>query len=416
MTRIIKKKKNVKPAVDESKATGKNLQQSGEFFQKNKNVVTWVLVIIFAMGCFGVGGLVFGGCGESAQVGATSQQSQTNNDNGLEQIAYYERQLQQNSNDPLNLANLAYSYQSEAFKLKIKDELNNSKANEKQIAEYISNAERYYEKAIEQDPNYSFAAVNLMELYNSSAQYDKAVALGERIYKEKNLADKKADTQDSEEGNDFSPVVSKLVIAYTRSGQSDNAVTYYEKALELNPSDTQLLYAIAKANFNKDEKDFAKSEQAKMANELSERALNIVSSQIQAGPSSDETLEAIRMKDALDVSSLRGDIALALGDKDSAGRAYQMAGIFAQQLKKEDLAAELNKKATDSGAAPQVSIKSQEETPEGDILIHLTDGRTVTIPKGAREQAAKDKAEQDKAGASTAPQKVDTVPAKNTQE
>ena len=404
MTRIVKKRKIANPSEGENKAQGKNLQQSGEFFQKNKNIVTWVLVIIFAMGCFGIGGLVFSGCGSSGSTANGLNPSQTI-DRGLEQITYNERQLEQNPNDPLSLANLAYSYQSQAFKLKIKDDLNQSKANEQQITEYLSNAERNYTKAIEIDPNYSFAAVNLMELYNMSAKYDKAITLGEHLYKEKNLAEKTTEVSETEEGNDFSPIASKLVIAYVNSDQMENAKKYTEKALELNPSDTKLLYSLAKSNFaKKDEKDFAKSKEATTADELSKRALAIISAQMQAGPSSDETLEVIRLKDGLDILVLRGDITSALGNKEEAGMAYQMASTLAKQLQNEELFAELNNKAIENGAKPQVSIQSQEETPEGDILIHLTDGRTLTIPKSAKEQAVKDKANSDNP---VVPQKVE---------
>jgi len=242
MTRIIKKRKVKTNAENETpvvkKAEGKNLQQSGEFFQKNKTVVTWVLVIIFSMTCFGVTSSLFSGCGTSdgnpAQTSGETQQR----DAKLETIADCKRTLEQAPNDPLSLANLAYAYQNAAFSFKIKDELNNSKANESAINEYFKNAEIYYKKTLEADPNYAFAAVNLMELYNSLQQYDKSIELGERLYKEKNLASKTIsnDVDAQIEEDNFSPIAAKLIIAYSNSGESNKIKEYGAKALELNPN------------------------------------------------------------------------------------------------------------------------------------------------------------------------------------
>ena len=56
MTRIIKKskKKRIEEPEVEPVEEGKDLSQSGNFFQNNKLLITWILVLAFAATCIGV--------------------------------------------------------------------------------------------------------------------------------------------------------------------------------------------------------------------------------------------------------------------------------------------------------------------------------------------------------------------------
>ncbi len=392
MTRIIKKRKKiVKDSDQQKKVEGKNLQQSGDFFQKNKTLLTWALVLAFLMTCFGVSGMMFSGCIKSngkdmAHQGEGGEHSQPKDD-VFADISYHQGLLSQNPDDSLLMGNLAYAYQSAAMKLQMKDEVSGNKANETQISDFLKQSEDYYKKAFDADPNYSFAAVNLMETYIMGGRPEEAIAFGERVVADKKLMDKKPPTDPSafEESN-FSPVLVKLVNAYSKAGQQEKALALMGKALELNPDDLSLLYFAAKEKSLKDAKAVDKKEAA----ELIARASSIVLASRSAGASADKVLEHYKLKEGLEILELQGDISILEDDKELAGQAFQMASDYAAALEDKASVERIARKVEESGAKPPVSVVGQEETDEG-VVVKLSDGRTVTIPKDKMDQAKNDR-------------------------
>jgi len=104
-----KSEKPEKDAAQKKKGKGKSLRQSGNWFQRNKALITWALAIAFASTCIGFTGLMYVAQSDKAQKKQQVQEMKV--DRVAENIKFWEGKLVSSPGDPINEGNLGYAYQ-----------------------------------------------------------------------------------------------------------------------------------------------------------------------------------------------------------------------------------------------------------------------------------------------------------------
>lgn len=269
MTKIIKKKKRLtdEEVQTKKKVEGKNLQQSGDFFNRYKVWLTWLLVGCFLLTCFGITGVLFKGCMDDRNQPTVSQNSPVSPDGETQrdpesEMQFLQSEAQKNPNDEMRKGNLAFAYQQKGLELLYKDRFENSNKSAAQIELNLNQALKYYNEALAINPNYGFAVMNLMNIMLEKKQYSEVIAMGEKYVAEKDLTNKtlvefsdKDIESNKDSVEDFYPVLAKLAIAYDLTGDTEKFAKIADKALELNPQDLELIYAVVGYKLNsKDEK------------------------------------------------------------------------------------------------------------------------------------------------------------------
>lgn len=159
-------------------------------------LVTWIVAVIFIIGCVGV--IVnFGSARSTAKKGEPPVNPQTAQDE--EEINHWKMQVEKNPEDSICLGNLAYNYQ---------------KANK------LDEAIKYYRLALKYDPGYVFALNNLAKICLSRNNADEAISLWERGLKLE------------EKNNEF---YLGLTLAYMQKKDFFTAGKYVEQLIKIDP-------------------------------------------------------------------------------------------------------------------------------------------------------------------------------------
>lgn len=156
-----------------TKAITKGEQKRIKFIQG----VTWVLVITFLITCVG-----FAVIGRGKRESSTNQQDKPVSDDQKfsEEIKYWNEQIKENEKDPLSWGNLGYQYQIRAITMLKND---GSVEGMKKAKGPLQEAIKAYQKALELDPDYTFAMQHLAESYLFTGEYDKAKKYWEEALK-----------------------------------------------------------------------------------------------------------------------------------------------------------------------------------------------------------------------------------------
>ena len=98
--------------------------------------------------------------------------------------------------------------------------------NSDEIGEY-DNAILYYQKAIEINPDYAFAYINMGLAYGNKSNYDKAIECYQKAI---------------EINPEYAEAYYKMGVAYVDKGNYDKAIECFQKAIEINPDDADAYY------------------------------------------------------------------------------------------------------------------------------------------------------------------------------
>ncbi|MBR0518370.1 hypothetical protein IJJ97_01110, partial [bacterium] len=389
MTRIIKKskKKRIEEPEVEPIEEGKDLSQSGNFFQNNKLLITWILVLAFVATCIGVTSL--SSCsGDTKQTTANKEENKKNDNSKL--LETYQKALAEEDSISNN-ANYAYACESAANAIMSDVFTSESKINQEELAKkqaefekYRADAIKHYEIAVERmnvpttensedsadstiadyseiDRNYS----DLSKLYIQTEQYQKVIdlAVKDKNIKEildapkdkisevaKNLIETKSKDGIVIENSDFIPILSNYIIAKANTGKYSEVEQFVDVAMQYDTNNMALLLLVAQHQIDTGKLDEA-SQALGVANNLFSNTIMAYSSSVK-DKKEDEQIAVIPydyIMVAPQLYSMSGDILMQKNNKAQAALYYDFALQAAVKLGDDKLAEELLKKRASTG-------------------------------------------------------------------
>lgn len=403
MTRIIKKtkKKRIEEPEVEPIEEGKDLSQSGNFFQNNKLLITWILVLAFVATCIGVTSL--SSCSDDAKKQTTAQKDESNKELSTKMLDTYKKALAE-EDSVSNNANYAYACESFANTIMSKVFTSEEKTNQdeltKQQAEfekYRAEAIKHYEIAVNRmtapetensdessnssiadysdiDRNYS----DLSKLYIQTEQYQKVIdlALKDKNVKEildapkdkiEETAKKLIETKSPDgiviENSDFIPLLSNYIIAKANTGKYSEVEQFVDVAMKYDTSNIMLFLLVAQHQIDTGKLDEAR-ENLGIANNIFSNSIMAYSSFVKDKDNKrdEDAQNAVIPYDYIMVApqlySMMGDILMKQSNKAQAALYYDFALQSALKLGDEKLSEELLKKRASTG----VELKRPEPT------------------------------------------------------
>ena len=402
MTRIIKKskKKRIEEPEVEPIEEGKDLSQSGNFFQNNKLLITWILVLAFVATCIGVTSL--SSCsGDNKQTTANQEDSKKNDNSKL--LETYRKALAE-EDSVSNNANFAYACESAANAImsdvftsenKISQEELTKKQSE--FEKYRADAIKHYEIAVERmnvpasensedsgdstiadyseiDRNYS----DLSKLYIQTEQYQEVIDLAVKDKNVKAILDAPKDkigevaknlieskTKDGIviENSDFIPILSNYIIAKANTGKYSEVEKFVDVAMQYDTNNIALLLLVAQHQVEADKLDEA-SQTLGIANNIFSNTIMAYSSSLK-DKKEDEQIAVIPydyIMVAPQLYSMSGDILMKKNNKAQAALYYDFAFQSAAKLGDDKLAEELLKKRASTGVELKRPEPKKEES------------------------------------------------------
>lgn len=408
MTRIIKKSKKKRTAEEIEHVVeeeGKDLSQAGGWFQANKNIITWALVIAFVLTCIGITSLT--NCMANNQEQAQNQ----NNADASSSLRDFEKEIAaRKSNagkgaDPEQLVSLGIAYKQGILELKAEDFKNRENKNAAKISEYTEGEIEAFNLAMAgmTPDNSSYASVSgiLANLYVEKGDYKKAIEIAsknEKIApllsaapdKVEEIGDKLIDLGKSPDGFDmkdtsFIPLVSAFVTAKINLGEYKQVEKIAEFARKYNL--TPEFYSVC-AKAMKDGGDI------KDASECMEIAVRLLNN---AGVSADDDIGSYTdSMQRVCVYEEYADILLAQGKKEEAADMYDKAIYFYDNAGDKEKAESLKEKRAKTGVPEKLKVVKQERMPDGSIKVIMSDGSEVVMPIDNKSEEKHDAASADK--------------------
>jgi tetratricopeptide (TPR) repeat protein len=314
------------------KAKGKQLQ--GDFFGRNKELITWALAIAFAITCIGFFGI--------ARTSSLQKGHQTNKspredqiDKIAENIKFWKERVQTEPKNAMNEANLGYAYQEAAGSIL---GLGGKEAKPGDKAKYEEDkklAEEHYIKALAIDKSYAFAANNLAEMYIADGKNDKSIEILENVLKEAQKTSVPGTPSPGTAAQDLLPVYEKLCKALIYSGKTKEGLAMGEKVLKDDPGNYEVRVYMAKAYYQGKDLDNAISSLDESQQILEARARNIA----------DQEMMKSIFGTLKEIKHLQGDIYVQKKDYKKAGDSYKTAKTIATMyLHDEKTATEVDAK------------------------------------------------------------------------
>lgn len=408
MTRIIKKSKKKRTAEEIEHVVeeeGKDLSQAGGWFQANKNIITWALVIAFVLTCIGITSLT--NCMANNQEQAQNQ----NNADASSSLRDFEKEIAaRKSNagkgaDPEQLVSLGIAYKQGILELKAEDFKNRENKNAAKISEYTEGEIEAFNLAMAgmTPDNSSYASVSgiLANLYVEKGDYKKAIEIAsknEKIApllsaapdKVEEIGDKLIDLGKSPDGFDmkdtsFIPLVSAFVTAKINLGEYKQVEKIAEFARKYNL--TPEFYSVC-AKAMKDGGDI------KGASECMEIAVRLLNN---AGVSADDDIGSYTASmQRVCVYEEYADILLAQGKKEEAADMYDKAIYSYDNAGDKEKAESLKEKRAKTGVPEKLKVVKQERMPDGSIKVIMSDGSEVVMPIDNKSEEEHDSASSDK--------------------
>lgn len=414
MTRIIKKskKKRIEEPEVEPVEEGKDLSQSGNFFQNNKLLITWILVLAFAATCIGVTSMTSCSGKSTNQIESENLEKDRNN---LDKIL--ERAKKSLDEEDSISNHEGYAYASESVANRIMSEVFTSEGKEEpnrdELLQKHSNFEKYRAEAIkhyeivlnkmgiigENSDNAENSDISdyseidrncsdLSKLYIQTEQYQKVIDLA---LKDKNVkaildapndkieetAKKLIETESPDgivlENSDFVPLLSNYIIAKANTGKYNEVEKFVDVAMKYDGNNIALLLLVAQDQIDKGKLDEARETLA-IANNVFSNAVMAYTAANEVKDKDNESQLATIPYDYIMVApqiySMAGDIAMKQNNKAQAALYYDFGMKTAEKLGDGKLVAELLKKRASTGVEfkkPPVE-KEQKDEPKKDEL------------------------------------------------
>lgn len=408
MTRIIKKskKKRIEEPEVEPVEEGKDLSQSGNFFQNNKLLITWILVLAFAATCIGVTSMTSCSGKSTNQIESENLEKDRNN---LDKILERAKKSLDEEDSIANHEGYAYASESlanrimsEIFTSEGKEEPNRDKLLEKhsKFEKHRAEAIKHYEIVLnkmgiigENSENTDNADISdyseidrncsdLSKLYIQTEQYQKVIdlALKDKNVKEildapkdkiEETAKKLIETESADgvvlENSDFVPLLSNYIIAKANTGKYNEVEQYVDTAMKYDGNNIVLLLLVAQDQIDKGKLDEARETLA-VANNVFSNSIMAYSAANEVKDKNDESQLATIPYDYIMVApqiySMSGDIAMKQNNKAQAALYYDFGLKSAEKLGDGKLAEELLKKRASTGVEfkkPSVEKESKDE-------------------------------------------------------
>lgn len=232
------------------KSAGKSVKQSGDWFQRNKALITWTLAIAFIFTCIGIAGLVF--------IFSPNEQKQSNKspeqqaiDDEMNEIKYWRGRVGDNPEDSIAFANLASAYQKAAIRIHSQNLGKEPKPEDKKkYDEYLKFARENYEKALEKDSSYTFATANLADIYLLMGKSGDAIKLLKGFIEKAEQIEingKKGSNASKISDEEKNSIYEKLCCAYYQSGEYEKAIEVGEKVLKNDPGNFNVYVYLTKS-------------------------------------------------------------------------------------------------------------------------------------------------------------------------
>ncbi|GEM_PF-2431698 len=350
---------------------GKSLKQAGNWFHRNKALITWALVIAFASTCIGLMGIMYIVQVEKQKQEKKGQVGQEI-DKSDENIKYWQDIVTRNPEDPQNEGNLGWAYQEKAYGIEAKSMGKELKGDDKaQYDDSLKQAEEHYKKALERDKGYLFAASNLADIYlikNDSASALK-VLTEIQSYADKQVSGATPDTKALSSQEKLS-IIEKLCHAYFLAGKYNETLTEGAKVLKDDPGNYSVRAFMARAYYAE-----KKYDQALIT---SQEARDIITSRVNR--TSDEGARRGLVVYLLDISMLDADIFMTQKDYQKAKNSFDQAKMWAMVSGNQKASKEIADKM--AKAAP--FLPKETVTPEAlqspGALPRLSPGVTQPSP------------------------------------
>ena len=422
MTRIIKKskKKRVVEQEVEPIEEGKDLSQSGNFFQNNKSLITWILVLAFAATCIGVTSMT--SCTGKTPNQIETEQIEKDRKNPKKQLENAKKDL--DSADTLE-NNVRYAYECEVYANSLMSEVfakffigseNNDK--DKQVANrevsqaeliakqndfdhYRDEALKHYEIVVKRmdgdgkdnsniadyseiDRNYS----DLSKLYIQKEEYQKVIdlALKDKNVKEildspkdkiEETAKKLIETETPDklviENLDFIPLLSNYIIAKANTGKFSEVEKFVDVAMKYDDTNILLIFLVIQKDIDNNKLDEAERLVEEAGNIFNNTFTVYASSVANKREDKDEDNQTATIPYDYIISypmlySLKGDIEMKKNNKPQAAMIYSQGSQIAAMLGNGKFAEELNKKMEETGiiikTVPKTESKDNEQPKE----------------------------------------------------
>jgi len=311
---------------------GKSLKQAGNWFQRNKALVTWALVIAFASTCIGLMGIMY-----VVQMDKESKEKKSQVERKIdrvdENIKEWQDKVTRNPEDPQNEGNLGWAYQEKAYGIQTKSMGKEMTGEEKaQYEDCLKQAEEHYTKALVLDKGYLFAATNLADIY--LLKNDSAAAI--KVLTEiQSYADKQVSGATPSEKN-LSPqeklsIVEKLCHAYCMAGKYSESIAEGEKVLKDDPGNYSVRTFMARSYFEEKKYDQALT--------FSQDARDIITSRLNR--TADENARRGLVSYLLDLSMTDADMFMIKKDYQKAKNSFDQAKMWAMVTGNEKAAKEI---------------------------------------------------------------------------
>jgi tetratricopeptide (TPR) repeat protein len=383
---------SVKEAEKAKKSKGKGKQLQGDFFKRNKELITWALAIAFAITCIG-----FFGIARTSSLQKKNQTTKSPQEEQIDKIAenikYWKERVQEAPQNAINVANLGYAYQESADSMlrakgkDLKPEDRTKYEEQKRLA--VEN----YTKALSLDKSYAFAANNLADMYIDEGKNDKAIEVLDSVLKEVQKSAGPGAPSPGISAQDILPVNEKLCKALIYSGKTKEGLVLGEKVLKEDPGNYEVRLYMAKAYYGNKDLENAISYLDESQQILEARARSI----------SDMEMRRSLIQTLIEIKGLQGDIFVSKKDYPKAGDSYKMAKALvsmngndqktsleidaklqkiAQFLPKEPLPEAIPSKSTNATPVP---VATMSVNPQGSLVPVGTNAATpattpVTVP------------------------------------
>jgi len=352
---------------------GKSLRQSGNWFQRNKALVTWALVIAFASTCIGLMGIMY-------VIQAEKQNKEQKNsaegkiDKSDDNIKYWEDIVNKNPEDPQNEGNLGWAYQEKAYGIDAGRMGKEMTAEDKaQYDESLKKAEEHYKKALERDKGYLFAASNLADIYLLRNDSENALKVLADIQSHADAQvsgatpnEKALSTQEK------LSIVERICHANCMAGKYSETLAAGEKVLKDDPGNYSVRTFMARAYFAEKKYDQALA--------ISQEARDIITSRINR--TTDEGARRGLVVYLLDISMLDADLFMIKKDYQKAKNSFDQAKTWAMISGNDKAAKEIADKMAKAGPLLPKDTASPEaqQSPGAAPVIKVSPGTAQPSP------------------------------------
>ena len=358
---------------------GKSLKQSGNWFQRNKALVTWALVIAFASTCIGLMGIMYVIQAEKQskeRKNPTEQKIDKSDDN----VKYWQDIVNKDPEDPQNEGNLGWAYQEKAYGIDTNRMGKEMSADDKaQYEDCLKKAEEHYKKALDRDKGYLFAASNLADLYLLKNDSESAIKVLTDI---QSYADAQVSGATPNEkalsAQEKLSIVERLCRAYCLAGKYSETIAAGEKVLKDDPGNYSVRTFMARAYLAEKKYD--------QALVISQEARDIITSRINR--TSDEGARRGLVVYLLDLSMLDADLFMIKKDYQKAKNSFDQARTWAMVSGNEKAAKEIADKMAKAGPLLPKDTASPEapQSPGAAPVIKISPGTAQPSP-GVSQQS-----------------------------